>query len=148
MIAVIQRVSEASVEIDGKEYSSIGQGYLVLLGIKKGDEESNASALAKKIIDLRIFQDDAGKMNLGLRDVDGEVLAISQFTLCTDDSKSGNRPSFTMAEEPGRANELYEFIVKEMREYYQAEKIKTGVFGEEMKVSLVNEGTVTIILDK
>ncbi|MCB0723451.1 MAG: D-tyrosyl-tRNA(Tyr) deacylase [Ignavibacteriae bacterium] len=148
MIAVIQRVSEASVEIDGKEYSSIGQGYLVLLGIKKGDGEANASPLAKKIIDLRIFQDDAGKMNLGLRDVDGEVLVISQFTLCTDDSKSGNRPSFTMAEEPGRANELYEFIVKEMKEYYQAEKIKTGVFAAEMKVSLVNEGPVTIILDK
>ncbi|MCB0721918.1 MAG: D-tyrosyl-tRNA(Tyr) deacylase [Ignavibacteriae bacterium] len=148
MIAVIQRVSEASVEIDGKEYSSIGQGYLVLLGIKKGDEESNASALAKKIIDLRIFQDDAGKMNLGLRDVDGEVLVISQFTLCTDDSKSGNRPSFTLAEEPGRANELYEFIVREMKEYYQAKKIKTGVFAAEMKVSLVNEGPVTIILDK
>ena len=148
MIAVIQRVSEASVEIDGKEYSSIGQGYLVLLGIKKGDEESSASALAKKIIDLRIFQDDAGKMNLGLRDVDGEVLVISQFTLCTDDSKSGNRPSFTLAEEPGRANELYEFIVREMKEYYQAKKIKTGVFAAEMKVSLVNEGPVTIILDK
>ena len=148
MIAVVQRVSSASVEIDGKVYSSIGQGYLVLLGIKKGDSEGNASALAKKIIDLRIFQDDAGKMNLGLKDVGGEVLTISQFTLCTDDSKSGNRPSFTMAEEPARATELYEYMVKEMKSYYEEGKIKTGVFAAEMKVSLVNEGPVTIILEK
>lgn len=148
MIAVVQRVSSASVEIEAKEHSSIGQGYLVLLGIKKGDTEENASVIAKKIIDLRIFQDDAGKMNLGLRDVGGEVLAISQFTLCTDDSKSGNRPSFTMAEAPARANELYEFIIKEMKSYYEDSKIKTGVFAAEMKVSLVNEGPVTIILEK
>lgn len=148
MIAVVQRVSSASVEIDGTIYSSIGHGYLVLLGIKKGDSEENALALAKKVIDLRIFQNDAGKMNLGLRDVAGEVLVISQFTLCTDDSKSGNRPSFTMAEEPQRANELYEYIVKEMKSYYEENKIKTGVFAAEMKVSLVNEGPVTIIMEK
>lgn len=148
MIAVVQRVSEASVSINGKIHSKIDQGYLVLLGIKKGDSETNASAISKKVIELRIFEDDGGKMNLGLRDVDGEVLVISQFTLCTDNSKSGNRPSFTMAEEPQEANRLYEYIVEEMKKHYNEEKIKTGVFAAEMKVSLVNEGPVTIILEK
>lgn len=148
MIAVIQRVSGASVSIEGKEYSSIGRGYVALLGIKKGDSDNNGLAIAKKIVDLRIFEDTNGKMNLGLRDIEGEILAISQFTLCTDNTKSGNRPSFTLAEEPKEANRLYELIVDEMKQYYDPEKIKTGVFAAEMQISLVNEGPVTIILEK
>lgn len=148
MIAVIQRVSKASVSINGAVHSDIGRGYMVLLGIKKGDSDQNAVALAKKIVDLRIFEDPEGKMNLGLRDIDGEILAISQFTLCTDNTKSGNRPSFTLAEEPKEANRLYELVVNEMKQYYDPEKIKTGVFAAEMQISLVNEGPVTIILEK
>lgn len=148
MIAVIQRVSEASVEIDGVIHSSIGKGYLVLLGVKKGDTEESAVYLAKKIVDLRIFQDTEGKMNLGLRDINGEALVISQFTLCTDRGKSGNRPSFTQAELPDRANPLYEKVLAEMKEYYEPEKVKSGIFAAEMKVQLVNSGPVTIILEK
>lgn len=148
MKAVIQRVSQAAVSINGEEYSRIDLGYLVLLGIEKGDNDSNASVLAKKIIDLRIFEDNEGKMNLGLKDVGGDALVISQFTLCTDNTKSGNRPSFTLAEEPAEAKRLYEFIVDEMKNYYEAERIKTGIFAAEMKVSLVNEGPVTIILER
>lgn len=148
MIAVVQRVSEASVTISGKVYSEIKKGYLVLLGVKKGDTDENGTTIARKLIDLRIFEDDAGKMNLGLRDIDGEVLIISQFTLCTDNSKSGNRPSFTLAEEPGEAKRLYEKVVEEMKDYYARDKIKTGEFAAEMKVSSVNEGPVTIILEK
>lgn len=145
---MIQRVSEASVTISGQVYSEIKKGYLVLLGVKKGDTDENGTAIAKKIIDLRIFEDDAGKMNLGLRDIEGEVLIISQFTLCTDNSKSGNRPSFTLAEEPGEAKRLYEKVVNKMGEYYRIEKVKTGEFAAEMKVRSVNEGPVTIILEK
>src|SRR5690606_2364071 len=148
MKAVIQRVSQAAVSINGDEYSRIDQGYLVLLGIEKGDNDTNASVLAKKIIDVRIFEDNNGKMNLGLRDIEGDVLVISQFTLCTDNTKSGNRPSFTLAEEPAEANRTYEFIVDEMKNYYDAVRIKTGIFAAEMKVSLTNEGPVTIILER
>ena len=148
MIAVIQRVSEAGVTIDGALHNKIGKGYLVLLGIRKGDTEAEAEYLAKKIIDLRVFDDGAGKMNLGLRDVDGEVMVISQFTLCTDNNKSGNRPSFTMAEEPGKAKELYEYMMNVMSGYYEGSKIKSGVFAAEMKIDLVNDGPVTIILER
>ena len=148
MIALIQRVSEAGVTIDGELHSKIERGYLILLGIKKGDTEAEAEYLAKKIIDLRIFQDNKGKMNLGLRDVDGEVLVISQFTLCADNGKSGNRPSFTMAEEPGKANELYEFMLGVMGNYYVPERIKSGIFAADMKVDLINDGPVTILLEK
>lgn len=148
MIAVIQRVSSASVTIEGELHSKIGNGYLVLLGIKKGDTEAEAEYLARKIIDLRVFQDNSGKMNLGLRDVAGEILVISQFTLCTDNNKSGNRPSFTMAEEPGKANELYEFMLGVMGDYYIPEKIKSGIFAADMKVDLINDGPVTILLEK
>ncbi len=148
MIAVVQRVSEASVAISGEIFSEIKMGYLVLLGVKKGDTDENGTAIAKKIIDLRIFEDDEGKMNLGLKDIGGEVLIISQFTLCTDNTKSGNRPSFTLAEEPGEAKRLYEKVVTEMREYYVKDMIKTGEFAAEMKIKSVNEGPVTIILEK
>ncbi|TRZ64188.1 D-tyrosyl-tRNA(Tyr) deacylase [bacterium] len=148
MIAVIQRVEKSGVIIDEKEYSSIGKGLLVLLGIKKGDTEKNAGLLAKKIIDLRIFQDINGKMNLSLKDIKGELLVISQFTLCTDNEAGGNRPSFTNAEEPVKAKDLYEDFIRELKNIYPAEKIKSGIFGAEMNVNLINKGPVTIILEK
>jgi D-tyrosyl-tRNA(Tyr) deacylase len=148
MIAVVQRVSRASVTIEEKVYSEISKGFLVLLGIKKGDMETATRTLAKKIIDLRIFPDYNGKMNLSLRDVGGEVLVISQFTLCTDNEKSGNRPSFVFAEEPKRASMLYDKFVNEMKDYYEKEKVFEGVFAAYMKIKLVNDGPVTIILEK
>jgi len=148
MIAVVQRVSRASVAIEDKVYSEIGKGFLVLLGIKKGDTEIATRTLSKKIIDLRIFPDDSGKMNLSLRDVGGEVLIISQFTLCTDNEKSGNRPSFVFAEEPKRASMLYDMFIDEMKNYYEEEKVFEGVFAAYMKINLENDGPVTIILEK
>ena len=148
MIAVVQRVSEASVTIEDKVYSEIGKGFLVLLGIKKGDSEIAVQTLAKKVIDLRIFPDDNGKMNLSLRDVGGEVLVISQFTLYSDNEKSGNRPSFIFAEEPKKASMLYNKFVNEMKDYYEKEKVFEGVFAAYMKINLENDGPVTIILEK
>lgn len=148
MIAVVQRVSKASVTIEDKVYSEISKGFLVLLGIKKGDSETAVQTLAKKVIDLRIFPDDNGKMNLSLRDVGGEVLVISQFTLCSDNEKSGNRPSFIFAEEPKRASLLYDKFVNEMKDYYEKEKVFEGVFAAYMKINLENDGPVTIILEK
>jgi len=148
MKSVIQRVDSASVIINNSVYNTIGKGLLVLLGVKKGDTTDNASKLAKKIIDLRIFGDENGLMNLSVKNVKGEVLVISQFTLCTVDEKSGNRPSFTNAEEPELANKLYMECVNTMKEYYENAKIKTGVFAEEMKINLINNGPVTIILEK
>jgi len=148
MIAVIQRVLSASVTIDKELYSNIGKGLLILLGVRKGDTEENSRSLAKKIIDLRIFNDENDKMNFSMKDVDGEVLVISQFTLCSDNGKSGNRPSFTLAEIPERANALYEIHVNEMKSYYNSDKVKTGVFAAKMKVILINDGPVTIILER
>ena len=148
MIAVVQRVSEASVTIEDKVYSEISKGFLVLLGIKKGDSETAVQTLAKKVIDLRIFPDDNSKMNLSLRDVCGEVLVISQFTLCTDNEKSGNRPSFVFAEEPKKASMLYDKFIDEMKNYYEKEKVFEGVFAAYMKINLENDGPVTIILEK
>lgn len=147
MIAVIQRVLSASVTIDEEIYSNIDKGLLILLGVKKGDTEKNSKLLAQKILDLRIFKDENDKMNLSVKDVKGEVLVISQFTLCTD-SKSGNRPGFTAAEMPERANLLYELNVIEMQELYERSKIKTGIFAAKMEVKLINDGPVTIILEK
>jgi D-aminoacyl-tRNA deacylase len=148
MVAVIQRVSSASVEIHNKIFSKIERGLLVLLGVRKGDNEKIAIQLAQKTADLRIFPDDDGKMNLSVKDINGEMLIISQFTLCTDNSKSGNRPSFTKAEEPDKAKILYERFITELEKYYDSDKILNGVFAEDMRVSLINEGPVTIILDK
>lgn len=148
MKSVIQRVDRASVIINNSVYNSIENGLLVLLGINKGDTIDNSVKLAKKIIDLRIFGDENGLMNLSVKNVKGEVLVISQFTLCTVDEKSGNRPSFTNAEEPEMASKLYMECVNTMKEYYENTKIKTGVFAEEMKINLVNNGPVTIILEK
>ncbi|MBS1513612.1 MAG: D-tyrosyl-tRNA(Tyr) deacylase [Bacteroidetes bacterium] len=148
MIAVIQRVSEASVTIDNILYGKISKGLLVLLGVKSGDNEEQAKYLSKKIADLRIFSDEQGKMNLSVKAIQGEILVISQFTLCADNGKSGNRPSFVLAEKPERANELYELMVTELKILLGKEKIKTGVFAADMKVGLVNDGPVTIILER
>lgn len=148
MIAVIQRVLNSNVVVNGSVYSEIGKGLLVLLGVKKGDTNEIAKHLAMKVIDLRIFEDENGKMNLSIKDVQGDIMVISQFTLCTEKNKSGNRPSFTFAEEPQKANEMYEYFVNELKQNYFTDKIKTGVFREDMKVSLINDGPVTIILEK
>ncbi|MBV6478636.1 MAG: D-aminoacyl-tRNA deacylase [Ignavibacteria bacterium] len=148
MIAVIQRVSESTVYIENEMYSNIGEGLLILLGVEKGDNEERSAYLAKKAIDLRIFPDKNDKMNLNVKDVDGEVMVISQFTLCTDKSKSGNRPSFTMAELPEIANRLYENFISELKNYYDKNKIKSGLFAGKMDVKLTNKGPVTILMEK
>lgn len=148
MKAVIQRVSEASVLIDNICHAEISAGIVVFLGIKKGDDENLSRLLARKTVDLRIFQDNNEKMNLCVNDVNGEILVISQFTLCTDNDKSGNRPSFTLAEEPYKAKLLYEVYLDELKKYYAKEKVFSGVFAAMMKVSLVNDGPVTIIIER
>lgn len=141
---VIQRVTEASVTIEGKVAGAIGKGYLVLIGVGKGDTKSDADKLVKKMIGLRIFADENGKTNLSLRDVEGELLLVSQFTLYANCTK-GNRPSFVDAEDPDQALELYEYIVEQCRG--QVSSVQTGQFGAEMKVSLCNDGPFTIILE-
>ncbi len=148
MKAVIQRVKSASVSIDGEVYSKIGSGLLILLGVCKDDKDEYAQMMARKIADLRIFSDDEGKMNLSVIDTNGELLVISQFTLCNDKDKSGNRPSFMKAEVPERADKLYKDLVNELSAYYEKHKIKTGVFAASMEVELINDGPVTIILEK
>jgi len=142
--AVIQRVLNASVKVDGTEVSSIDKGILVLLGVEKGDAERDATWLAEKIANLRIFEDDAGKMNLSVRDITGEILAVSQFTLAGNCAK-GRRPSFDSAAAPDEANRLYEFFIVESRN--MGIPVATGVFQADMKVSLVNDGPVTFILE-
>lgn len=148
MIAVVQRVLKSGVEVNGKSVSKISRGLLVFLGVKKGDTEINADLLAKKTANLRIFSDTEDKMNLSVKDIEGEILVISQFTLCTDNNKSGNRPSFTFAEDPARANELYEYFIKKLKEEYKYNKVFSGIFAAEMKVDILNDGPVTIILEK
>jgi D-aminoacyl-tRNA deacylase len=148
MIAVVQRVQSSSVEVDGKLVSKISSGLLVLLGVKKGDGESNAEFLARKVANLRVFSDEKDKMNLSVKDINGEILVISQFTLCTDNGKSGNRPSFIFAEEPEKANMLYEYFIEKLREEYQKDKIFSGIFSAYMKINIINDGPVTILLEK
>lgn len=145
MKVVIQRVSEASVKIDGVVHSSIAGGLLVLLGIEESDDASEIDWLSKKIIGLRIFSDAEGKMNLDLKELNGEVLLISQFTLHAL-TKKGNRPSYIKAARPEQAIPLYEQFIKQLSTDLGKE-IKTGVFGADMKVFLVNDGPVTIIID-
>lgn len=145
MKAVIQRVLESSVSVDGNVVGSSGKGYMILVGVCKGDTEKQADLLARKTASLRVFEDENGKMNLSVLDVDGEILAISQFTLCAD-VKKGNRPSFTPSEESVRANELYELYCEKLKEY-GVKRVDKGVFGADMKVSLVNDGPVTICFD-
>lgn len=144
MKAVIQRVQNASVFVDGKEVSAIGKGFLTLLGVAKGDSEEQLQKLMQKILALRIFPDAEGKMNLSLKDIGGEHLIVSQFTLLGDASK-GNRPSFINAEAPERAKELY-LKALEISES-QGVQTRGGVFGADMKVSLLNDGPVTILVE-
>lgn len=145
MIAVIQRVNHAQLSIDSKIYSSIGKGFLVLLGIHEKDTEEDLNYIAKKILGLRIFSDSEGKMNLSLDQVHGEILLVSQFTLIAQ-TKKGNRPSFIEAAKPEIAIPLYEKMIKTLEENFQ-KKIKTGKFGADMQIILENDGPVTILLD-
>jgi D-tyrosyl-tRNA(Tyr) deacylase len=142
--AVIQRVGESRVEVDGNRVGEIGKGILVLLGVEKGDGERDADRLAAKIADLRIFEDHAGKMNLSVREIGGELLVVSQFTLAGNCAK-GRRPSFDSAAPPDEANRLYEYFVERLRT--MGLKVATGVFQAMMQVSLVNDGPVTFILE-
>lgn len=145
MKAVIQRVSEASVTVDGKKVGSCGKGFAVLFGAENGDTEAEARLLAKKTVALRVFSDENGKMNLSLRDIGGEVLVISQFTLCAD-VKKGNRPSFAGAMEPKTAEAFYLLYCEELRKN-GISRVETGIFGADMKLSLTNDGPVTILYD-
>ena len=144
MKAVLQRVKKASVEVDGKIVGSCGEGLLILLGVAQGDTEKEADALAKKIVAHRIFTDEFGKMNLSVRDINGEALVISQFTLMAN-YKHGNRPEFLASAPPAEANRLYEYfkglLAKELKH------VGSGVFGAHMEVSLINNGPVTIVMD-
>jgi len=145
MIAVIQKVSNASVTIDGKVYSEIGTGLLVLVGIEDADSEEDISWLSKKIVNMRIFLDDDEVMNRSLLDVAGEILIVSQFTLHAS-TKKGNRPSYIKAAKPDIAIPIYESFVKTISQDLGKEA-KTGVFGADMKVTLLNDGPVTILMD-
>ncbi len=145
MKAVIQRVKNACVTVDNEVKGSAEQGFLVLLGVEHGDDYADAEILAAKIANLRIFSDENDKMNLSVLDIKGDILVISNFTLCAD-HKKGNRPSFTGAAAPDRANMLYEYFVAELKRC-GVNRVEKGVFGADMAVSLLNDGPVTIILD-
>jgi len=144
MRAVVQRVLNANLKVDGKLVSEIGKGYVGFSGIKVGDSEKELEKIAAKISKLRVFEDENGKMNLGIKEVQGEILLVSQFTLYGD-CKGCNRPSFIQAERPEKANELYE----KMKIFLENENIsvKTGVFGADMKIMVQNDGPVTILID-
>ena len=141
---VIQRVTEASVTIDGEISGKIGKGYLVLIGVADTDTKEIADKMIRKMIGLRIFEHEQGKTNLSLADVDGGLLLVSQFTLYAN-CKRGNRPSFIEAGKPDMANEMYEYIIEKCRE--SVDEVQTGEFGADMKVQLLNDGPFTILLD-
>ena len=141
---VIQRVTRAQVSVHNEVIGKIGKGFLVLVGIGKADDEKIADKLVQKLVNMRIFEDENGKTNLGLKDVNGELLIISQFTLYAD-CKKGNRPSFTEAGAPQDADRLYEYILEKCRA--EIETVQHGEFGADMKVELLNDGPFTIILD-
>ena len=145
MKALVQRVKSASVTVEGEKISQIGSGLLVFLGVEKGDNEENADKLSDKLIRLRIFEDENDKMNLSLIDIKGEMLVVSQFTLCGD-CKKGTRPSFDKAELPQRANELYQYFTAQIAA--QGLKVQTGEFGAMMDVELINDGPVTFMVEK
>lgn len=144
MKAVIQRVSRASVSVDGKITGQIGEGLMVLLGVDREDDEKDLEYLVKKITAMRIFEDEQEKMNLALADVDGSLLVISQFTLLAS-TKKGNRPSFTQAGPPEMSNALYEQFIADCEKL--GFHVEHGIFGAHMEVSLVNDGPVTIVID-
>lgn len=145
MKALIQRVKSASVTIDGLLYSKIGQGLLVFLGVEKGDDKLNAEKLADKLSKLRIFEDENEKMNHSILDIDGEMLIVSQFTLCGD-CKKGTRPSFDKSAPPKIANELYEYFISQVKSFNIP--VQTGKFGAMMDVELINDGPVTFMVEK
>lgn len=144
MKAVVQRVTRASVTVDGEIVGKIGKGYLVLFGVGEGDTKADCDRMASKLIKLRIFEDQNGKTNLSIGDVGGEMLVVSQFTLYADCSH-GNRPSFTMAAKPDVANELYEYFCERIQE--SGINVQKGIFGADMKVELLNDGPFTVILE-
>lgn len=144
MKAVIQRVSEASVKVDGKIVGEIGKGLMLLIGVDEQDEKTDADWLIQKILNLRIFGDENDKLNLSVKDISGAILCISQFTLIAD-YKKGNRPSFIKAAKPDKAVPLFEYFKEEIKK--SGLKTECGIFGADMKVSLINDGPVTIIMD-
>ena len=146
MKLVVQRVNKAQVEVDGKIVGKINKGFMVLCGITHDDTEKQADILARKLCNLRVFEDENEKMNLSLKDVKGELLIISQFTLYADSMSSGNRPSFIAAARPEKAEPLYNYFLKKCEE--EGIHIEKGIFGANMQVSLLNDGPVTIILEK
>lgn len=145
MRALLQRVLNSDVSVDGKTVGAIGRGFNILLGVMEGDTEAEAEQLAAKVAKLRVFEDENQKMNLSIQDVDGEILVISQFTLCAD-CRKGNRPSFVFSAAPDRANELYLYFC-DLLHREGVRKVEHGVFGADMKVNIVNDGPVTIMLD-
>ncbi len=145
MKVLIQRVTNANVVVDEKEISAIGKGFLLLVGIEKDDNKSMAEYLAKKTVNLRIFEDENGKMNLSILDVKGQILAVSQFTLAGSTS-CGNRPGFDTAEKPELAKSLYEYFVECIASY--GIEVKCGIFQADMKVGLVNDGPITFMLER
>ena len=145
MRVVLQRCSRAEVRIDGKTVGQIGRGFLLLVGVTDGDTTREADILAKKVAQMRVFEDAEGKMNLGLKDVEGALLSISQFTLYAD-CKKGNRPSFIRAARPETAEPLYDYFNGRLRTDYGLH-VETGRFGADMNVDFINDGPVTILLD-
>lgn len=145
MRLLVQRVLNSNVKVDGKITGEINKGYMVLLGVTHDDDTEKADYLVKKLINLRVFEDENGKMNLNINQVGGELLIISQFTLYGN-TKDGNRPSFTEAAKPEKAEELYNYFVEQCRK--EGIKTETGIFGADMKVSLINDGPVTVMLER
>ncbi|RQO33167.1 D-tyrosyl-tRNA(Tyr) deacylase [Chryseobacterium sp. KBW03] len=144
MKIVIQRVSEASVKVEGKTVGEVGKGLMLLVGVDENDEKADADWLVQKVLNLRIFGDEEGKLNLSVKDISGEILCISQFTLIAD-YKKGNRPSFIKAAKPDKAVPLFDYFKEEIAK--SGLKTESGIFGADMKVSLINDGPVTIVMD-
>lgn len=144
MKVVLQRVSEASVKVDNEIVGKINQGLMLLIGVDENDENPDADWLVKKILDVRVFSDEDGKMNHSVKDINGEILCISQFTLISD-YKKGNRPSYIKAAKPDKAIPLFEYFKNELKK--SGLKIESGIFGADMKLSLINDGPVTLVFD-
>ena len=144
MKIVIQRVTNASVEVNGETIGSIGRGFLILLGVSNDDTKEKVEKAVQKIFKMRIFSDENGKTNLSIGDVDGEVLVVSQFTLYAD-CRKGNRPSFIGAGAPDHADSLYEYFIEYSKKYFA--KVEHGIFGADMKVSLINDGPFTVVIE-